>query len=144
MSKESQRQAIRHLLDEGQPADAMAAYFAFYYADEKVALRPYPAEGEQAQGYLCYARTGMDLFRPLVTMRLPKLIDMRGDPYERAEHEAAPYPMWRFDRAYLILPAVDYVAQHLATYKEFPPRQEAASFNLDKVLKALQKNPATN
>ena len=81
---------------------------------------------------------------PMVTLRLPKLFDMRGDPFERADHEASGYDMWRFDRAYLILPAVDYVAQHLATYKAFPPRQEAGSFNLNKVLETLQSNPGTN
>jgi arylsulfatase len=52
--------------------------------------------------------------------------------------------MWRFDRAYLILPAVDYVAQHLATYKDFPPRQKPGSFNLNQVLETLQSNPVTN
>ena len=77
-------------------------------------------------------------------LRLPKLFDLRGDPFERADHEASPYDMWRFDRAYLVLPAVDYVAQHLATYQQFPPRQEAGSFNLNKVLESLQSNTNTN
>ncbi len=81
---------------------------------------------------------------PLVTLRVPKLIDMRGDPFERADHEAESYNVWRFERAFMILPAVDYVAQHLATYKEFPPRQEPGSFNLDQVLETLQSNPSTN
>ncbi len=88
---------------------------------------------------------GFDVWQePLVTLRLPKLIDMRGDPFERADHEAEIYQLWRFDRAFLILPAVDYVAQHLATYSAFPPRQEAGSFNLDKVLETLKNNPGTN
>jgi arylsulfatase len=78
---------------------------------------------------------------PLVTLRVPKLIDMLGDPFERADHEAEMYNIWRFDRAYLILPAVAYVSQHLATYKEFPPRQKPGSFNLDRVLETLQSNP---
>ena len=81
---------------------------------------------------------------PLVTLRAPKLIDMRGDPFERADHEAEVYNIWRFDRAFLVLPAVDYVAQHLATYAKYPPRQKPGSFNLDKVLEKLQKNPSTN
>ena len=81
---------------------------------------------------------------PLVTLRVPKLIDMRGDPFERADHEAESYNVWRFERAFLILPAVDYVAQHLATYKEFPPRQAPGSFNLDQVLETLQSNPTSN
>ena len=81
---------------------------------------------------------------PMVVLRLPKLFDLRGDPFERADHEASPYDMWRFDRAYLVLPAVDYVAQHLATYQQFPPRQEAGSFNLNKVLQTLKSNSTTN
>jgi arylsulfatase len=81
---------------------------------------------------------------PLVTLRVPKLFDLRGDPFERAEHDAEGYNIWRFDRAYLILPAVDYVAQHLATYQKFPPRQKPGSFNLTQVLDTLQKNPVTN
>ncbi|TXS93049.1 arylsulfatase [Parahaliea maris] len=81
---------------------------------------------------------------PLVTLRVPKLFDMRGDPFERAEHDAEGYNIWRFDRAYLILPAVDYVSQHLATYRDFPPRQKPGSFNLTRVLETLQQNPSTN
>lgn len=76
---------------------------------------------------------------PLVTLRLPKLLCLRTDPFERADHEAESYQLWRFDRAFLILPAVDFVAQHLATYQEFPPRQEPGSFNLEQVLDKLQQ-----
>ena len=78
---------------------------------------------------------------PLVTLRVPKLIDMLGDPFERADHEAEMYNIWRFERAYLILPAVAYVSRHLATYKDFPPRQKPGSFNLEQVLQRLQSNP---
>jgi arylsulfatase A-like enzyme len=81
---------------------------------------------------------------PLVTLRVPKLFDLRGDPFERAEHDAENYNVWRFDRAYLILPAVAYVSQHLATYQDFPPRQAPGSFNLTRVLETLQRNPGTN
>lgn len=78
---------------------------------------------------------------PLVELRVPKLFDMLGDPFERADEEAETYNMWRFERLYLILPAVSYVAQHLATYQEFPPRQEPGSFNLSQVLAKLRSNP---
>lgn len=54
------------------------------------------------------------------------------------------WSLWRFDRAYLILPAVAYVSDHLATYMDFPPRQEAGSFNLEKVLEKIQENPMNN
>ena len=81
---------------------------------------------------------------PLTTLRLPKLMDMRGDPFERADIESSNYDYWRFDRAFMVLPAVDYVAQHLATYREFPPRQAPGSFNLEAVLETLQANPSSN
>lgn len=72
MTLAEQRRAIRHLLDEHDPADGMASYFAFYHAERSTTLRPFPSEAARATGYVCLSRTGMDLFRPLVTMRLPK------------------------------------------------------------------------
>jgi L-amino acid N-acyltransferase YncA len=65
------RRAIRHLLDEHSPADAAASYYAFYHPDRQTQLLPYPADADRAQGYLALSRTGLDLFRPLLTMRLP-------------------------------------------------------------------------
>ena len=41
------------------------------------------------------------------------------------------------DRAYLLVPAQAYVGQFLATFQEYPPRQKAASFSLDKVMEKL-------
>lgn len=67
----AKRRAIRHLLREQEPADAMAAYYAFYHPDEKTNLIIMPEEGAKADGYVAISRTGIDLFRPLVTMRLP-------------------------------------------------------------------------
>jgi len=83
---------------------------------------------------------GFDVWQePLVTLRVPKLICLRTDPFERADHEAEMYNMWRFERLYLLLPGVDYVAKHLATYQAYPPRQKPGSFNLDQVLSTLQE-----
>ncbi|MEZ4517749.1 MAG: GNAT family N-acetyltransferase [Chloroflexota bacterium] len=67
----SKRRAIRHLLREQDPADGMAAYYAFYHPDEKTNIVIMPEEGARADGYVAVSRTGIDLFRPLVTMRLP-------------------------------------------------------------------------
>jgi arylsulfatase len=48
------------------------------------------------------------------------------------------YDDWFLDRAYLLVPAQAYVEQFLKTFKEYPPRQKAESFSLDKVLEKLQ------
>lgn len=71
MALTQQRRAIFHLLDEANPTDGMAAYFAFYHPDSRTILRPFPYAAIRAEGYVTLSRTGMDLFRPFVTLRLP-------------------------------------------------------------------------
>lgn len=71
MDLESRRRAIRPLLDEIKPKDALASYYAFYHPDRKTSLALHPPAAKTAKGYVALSRTGMDLFRPLLTMRLP-------------------------------------------------------------------------
>jgi arylsulfatase len=82
---------------------------------------------------------GFDVWQePFVTLRLPKLFNLRSDPFERADH-AIGYPQWRVDHLFVMVPAQQYVGQFLATFKEFPPSQKAGSFSLDQVLEGLSK-----
>ena len=81
---------------------------------------------------------------PMVTLRIPKLFDLRGDPFERADHEGIDYPRWRVERVYLLVPAQAIVGQFLSTMKEFPPRQKPGSFNLDAVMETLYKPNSGN
>jgi len=74
---------------------------------------------------------------PFIPLRLPLMFNLRRDPYERAQITSNTYYDWVIDRAYLLVPAQDYVGQFLATFKEFPPRQKAASFSLDQVMDKL-------
>jgi arylsulfatase len=75
----------------------------------------------------------------LVTLRFPKLFDIRADPFERADQDSGDYITWRVDRAYVLVPAQGFVGQHLQTYIAYPPRQKPGSFSLDEVLKKLQE-----
>ena len=77
---------------------------------------------------------------PLIPLRFPKLIDLRGDPFERAQHDAGDYDRWRVEHAFVLVPAQAYVGRHLATYQEFPPRQKPGSFSLDQVLEKLHNH----
>lgn len=70
MGLSEHRRAIRPLLGEG-PADAIADYYAFHHPDTKTGLVTYPDGAPRAIGYLALSRTGVDLFRPFVTLRLP-------------------------------------------------------------------------
>jgi arylsulfatase A-like enzyme len=74
---------------------------------------------------------------PFVPLRVPLIFNLRRDPYERAQKTSNTYYDWMLDRAYMLVPAQAYVGNFLATFKEFPPRQKAASFSLDKVMEAL-------
>jgi arylsulfatase len=75
---------------------------------------------------------------PFVPLRLPLIENLRRDPYERATITSNTYYDWLLDRAYLLVPAQTYVGRFLATFRDYPPRQKAASFSLDQVMEKLQ------
>ncbi len=82
---------------------------------------------------------GFDAWQePFVTLRVPKLFNLRSDPFEKADHVALNYGHWRIDRIFVLVPAQQYVGQFLASFKEFPPSQKVGSFSLDQVLDKLQ------
>jgi arylsulfatase len=77
---------------------------------------------------------------PFVTLRVPKLFNLRTDPYERADITSNTYYDWLLDHAFVFVPAQDYVGQFLITFKDYPQRQKAASFNLDEVMQKLKES----
>jgi arylsulfatase len=79
---------------------------------------------------------------PFVTLRIPKIFNLRTDPYERADVTSNTYYDWFIDHAFLLVPAQDYVGRFLMSFKDYPQRQKAASFNLDEVMQKLQESPA--
>ena len=76
---------------------------------------------------------------PFVTLRVPKLFNIRSDPFETADQVGMDYSRWRLEHAFLLVPAQQYVGQFLATFREFPPRQKVGSFGIDQVLQTLQR-----
>jgi len=75
---------------------------------------------------------------PFVTLRIPKLFNLRRDPYERADITSNTYYDWFLSKNYLALASQPLVANFLATFREYPPRQKAASFNLEQVMRTLE------
>ena len=74
---------------------------------------------------------------PFVNLRVPKLFDLRADPFERADHETIGYSKWRFDRVFLLLPAQVFVGKYISSFKEFPPRMKPGSFSIGDAMKKL-------
>jgi len=45
---------------------------------------------------------------------------------------------WYIDHAWVMYPLGDVVGQFLGTFKEYPPRMKAGSWDMSKALEALQ------
>jgi arylsulfatase A-like enzyme len=75
---------------------------------------------------------------PYTVLRVPKIFNLRTDPFERADITSNTYWDWLIDRAWVMVPIQSYVAQMLQTLVEFPPTQSPASFTIDDVMAKLQ------
>jgi arylsulfatase A-like enzyme len=75
---------------------------------------------------------------PFVTLRVPKLYNLRTDPYERADVTSNTYYDWFLDHAYLVLAAQAIVVPFLETFSKFPPRQKPQSFTIDQALEKMR------
>jgi arylsulfatase len=76
---------------------------------------------------------------PFTALRVPKVFNLRRDPYERADITSNTSYDWMLCRAYILVPAQAYVGQFLDTFKAFPPRQKPASFTVGGQMEALEK-----
>ncbi|MFZ0131768.1 MAG: sulfatase-like hydrolase/transferase, partial [Desulfobacterales bacterium] len=119
-TQESPRKEIFYFSDDGDLT-------ALRYTDWKLIFMEQKTPGT--------LRVWMD---PFVPLRVPLMFNLRRDPYERAEVTSNTYYDWILDRAFLLVPAQAYVGKFMATFKEFPPRQKAASFSLDQVMEQMQ------
>ena len=87
---------------------------------------------QRAEGFEVWAE-------PLVKLRVPRLFNLRSDPFEKAQHESSYYVNWLAHRVFLLVPAQYFVAQWIESFKEFPPRQKPASFSVDEVMRKLER-----
>ncbi len=76
--------------------------------------------------------------REFRNLRVPYMFNLRTDPFENATITSNTYWDWVFQHSFIIYPLPDVVGEFLATFKEFPPRQKAASFTIGNALEALQ------
>ena len=123
--KESPRKEMLYWSDDG---DLMA----LRYGNWKAVFKEQRAESFQVWS------------EPMVNLRVPKIFNLRSDPFERADHNAIYYNDWLLRRVFLLVPAQGYVAQWIASFKEFPPSQKPASFNLDQVMAKMEEASTKN
>jgi arylsulfatase A-like enzyme len=85
------------------------------------------------------AKTMQVWAEPFVELRIPKIFNLRRDPFERADENSNGYWNWVLEHFYIVPAAGAFLAQQLQTFKEFPPRQEAMSFDVDKIIAQMNK-----
>lgn len=116
---ESPRHSFFYISDDGD-------ILAIRMGDWKVVLME-----QRAQQLACW-------FEPFIRLRAPKVFNLRRDPFERADENSNTYWDWVIDHAFIIYVMQAQVAEQIAAFTQFPPRQKPASFNLDAVLRQLQ------
>jgi len=78
---------------------------------------------------------------PFTRLRVPKIFNLRSDPYERADVTSNTYYDWFMsDGAGVMIAAPAVTAQFLQSFKEFPPSQRPSSFSIDQMMERLQQS----
>jgi arylsulfatase A-like enzyme len=107
----------------------------FYFSDDGDLLA---VRGERIKvHFMLQESTGINVWRrPFVKLRAPIFFDLKIDPYEKGDVGLG-YEDWWYRRAYVLVPVQEAVANMVATFKDYPPRQKPASFTVDDALNAL-------
>jgi arylsulfatase A-like enzyme len=117
---QSQRRFFYYANDDGQVV-------AIRIEDWKVVFME-----QRAKGMMVWAE-------PFVPLRVPKIFNLRRDPFERADESSNTYWDWVLYHVPAIYAAQGLTVQQIQSFVEFPPRQKPASFNLDTVLEKLKE-----
>jgi arylsulfatase len=120
--KESPRQALFYFSDDGEVVAVRVGDWKFNLALQR-------------------ANTMEQWAEPFVKLRLPHIMSLRRDPFERADFNSNTYFDWMVDHVPQMYLMQDLVAEQIANFEKFPPRQKPASFNLDAVLAQVSVGP---
>jgi arylsulfatase len=74
---------------------------------------------------------------PFVKLRVPKLFNLRTDPFENADLTSNTYWQWLMENAFIVAASQHVMREFLLTFLEYPPRQKAATFTVDQALEML-------
>ena len=113
--KESPRNSIFYFSDDGEVMAVRVGDYKFHLAVQRANQMNIWAE-------------------PFVKLRVPHIMNLRRDPFERAEFNSNTYWDWLVDHVPQMYLMQAVVAEQIEGFAKFPPRQKPASFNLDGVL----------
>ncbi|GAB3104034.1 arylsulfatase [Aestuariicella hydrocarbonica] len=115
-SNDAPRRSFFYFSDDGNLVSARVGDWKLVYAEQRAKR--------------------FDVWRePFVTLRSPKLFNLRRDPYERADTDSNTYNEWRVRK---IMAqggiAMMEIRKFFETFKEYPPSQRPASFTIDQLV----------
>jgi arylsulfatase A-like enzyme len=117
--KESPREFFFYMSDDGEVMGIRKGDWKFVLGEQRA---------EQLKVWM----------EPLNKLRLPLIMNLRRDPFERAQHNSNTYYDWLAYHAFKIYEMQALVAAQIEEFEKFPPRQKPASFNLDAVMRQMQ------
>jgi arylsulfatase len=118
--KESPRQSLFYFSDDGDLMAVRIGDYKLVFSEQRAFQMQVWAE-------------------PLVKLRVPRIFNLRRDPFERAEFNSNTYWDWTFDHAPYLYLCQEVVGEQIQAFAKFPPRQKPASFNLDEVMAQVAK-----
>jgi len=118
--KESPRPFFFYFSDDGE-------LLAIRYGDWKAVFME-----QRAKQMMCWAE-------PFVSLRIPKVFNLRRDPFERADENSNTYWDWVIAHAYIMYGMQAVVRMQIEDFIKFPPRQKPASFNLEVVMRQIEE-----
>jgi arylsulfatase len=119
-TKESPRNAMFYMSDDGDVVAVRAGDYKLTFAEQRALSTSVWAE-------------------PFVKLRLPHIVNLRRDPFERAQYNSNVYFDWMINHVPQLYLVQELVAEQLENFVKYPPRQKPASFNLDAVMRQLQE-----
>jgi len=123
-----------------QPRSARSEFHYFNDDGEYVAMRY-----DDWKVVFCEqrARGNLNIWQePFTCLRVPKLFNLRMDPYERADITSDQYNDWLVKNVYLVQRGVMKGSAFLETFVAYPPSQEPASFSIDQVRRSVDQRIA--
>jgi arylsulfatase A-like enzyme len=116
--KESPRNSYFYVSDDGDIMAVRVGDYKLVFAEQRATSTAVWAE-------------------PMVKLRLPLIFHLRRDPFERANFNSNVYYDWLMNHVPQLYQCQALVAAQIQNYVMYPPRQKAASFNLDAVMAQL-------
>ena len=107
-------------------------YFFYYYESGLTAMRVGP--------WKMHFATKERYFDDMVQHTMPQLFNLRKDPFERYDDITGFHLI--MEKSWVMQPAIGILNEHLMTFKDYPPRQAAASLDINKAIESILKAKA--